>query len=174
MNASKAKGTRGEGDVLRWLAGITGITLHRNVLHGSKDVGDIGGLVDSEGRPIVIEVKACKTPALREWLRGLDKERSNANARWAFIVWRTPGTTSPSDWIVITNDLGAAMPAPGPATMLAKFVRAACPFAYPAFRTYRFVGFRCDGQIAANSVDCDAVAMTGDAFEWWLGSVVGR
>lgn len=167
MNPSKAKGTRAEGEVLRWLADVTGsVCLHRNVQHGAHDIGDIGGLYDADNKPIVIEVKACKTPSLREWLRELDKERANANARWGFIVWRTAGTTNPDEWIVITNDMGAASAVPGPASSLPKYVRAACHFAGP--KIHRHVGFRCDGQMPINSLDCDAAAITGEAFAWWL------
>ncbi len=153
--------------MLRWLVGVTGLPLHRNVLHGALDVGDIGGLPD-----VMIEVKAGK-PALASWLRELDRQTKNLGATSGFVVWRTPGTTDPAEWIVISRAgqwLKPRYPVPGPIARLPYYARRCRDFANAGVNYVGAnVGFRCDGFMPASVDDCDAVAMTGGGFETWLG-----
>lgn len=163
-NLSKAKGTRAEGEVARWLEGVTGYPIVRLALHGANDIGDLHGLPG-----VCVEVKAGQ-PHLGEWLKELDAEHVNAKTRWAVIVWRTPGTSNPHEWLVIKRPgaAGAHLPAPGPSTQLANYVRAVDTWAAPG--RVSFVGFMLNGKTPTNRDTCDGVAMTGRAFELWLGN----
>lgn len=166
-NPSKAKGTKAEGEVLRWLVGVTGYPLHRNVLHGAVDIGDIGGMPDA-----MIECKAG-APKMAQWLRELDRQTTNLGTRWGFLVWRTPGSTDPHDWVVIARPdqwLRPRFPIPGPMSRLPYYVRRIGQWS-PGGGAYlcNIAGFRCDGFMPTSIEDCHAVAMTGAAFETWLG-----
>ncbi len=170
-NPPKKKGTAAEGEVLRWLVGVTGLTLHRYGPMGVRDVGDIGGLPD-----VCLEVKSG-APAMAKWLRQLDVEQTNLGARWAFIVWRTPGSTNPHDWLVIgrAHDrfLRPRFPVPGPMVRLPHYTRRCAAFANAGVNYVGAnVGFRCDGFMPESTADCHAVAMTGGSFETWLGDTL--
>lgn len=171
-NPPRKKGTKAEGEVLRWLTGVTGYPLHRHALHGNRDVGDIGNLPET-----MLEVKAGK-PDMAAWLRQLDVEQANADTRFGFIVWRTPGTTDPHQWVVIARPdrlLRPRYPVPGPTHRLPLYVRRCAAFANTGVNYVGAnVGYRSDGTMPDSVEACDAVAMTGGAFEAWLGENVGR
>lgn len=167
-NPSKQKGTQAEGEVLRWLSEVTHLPLHRNVLHGALDVGDIGGVPDC-----MIEVKAGR-PAMASWLKELDRQTINLSARFGFLIWRTPGTTDPRKWVVIARPhqwLRPRFPVPGPMIRLPYMVRRCSSFADAGINYVGAnVGFRSDGFMPESIDDCHAVAMTGAAFETWLAA----
>lgn len=92
MNRSKAKGTRAESRVVKFLEGY-GFSARRKALAGSNDLGDVElfaapGLVD----PVSIEVKAGKQTAnpsrsqLEEWLRQAKVEAGNSGSSFAVLV----------------------------------------------------------------------------------------
>lgn len=90
MNKSKAKGTRAETAVARYLAGH-GWTAERKALSGSSDKGDLKA-VPPKGRPLTIEVKAGKMTAnpsrlqLEEWLRQAKVEAENSGESASYLV----------------------------------------------------------------------------------------
>lgn len=165
-NPSKQKGTAAEGLVLEWLTGITGAPMHRLVQHGSRDIGDLGGI---EG--VVLEVKSGQ-PDVRAWLRETEVERRNADASLAFCIWRTPGTTNPADWLVFYDpDQRSAFsarsaPISGPQRLFPLHVRTVAAWACHA-------ALRFDGRLPGPS-STDAYAMTGQQFEPWLCELVAR
>lgn len=85
-NASKAKGTRAESAVVRYLES-RGIHAERRALHGAKDPGDI--LVEGH---IVLEVKAGKQTVgygrtLKEqWLNQTRVETANASLNSGYLI----------------------------------------------------------------------------------------
>ena len=93
MGKSKAKGTRAETAVVRYLVDH-GVSAERRALTGSNDCGDIK--VESSSYPsgLVLEVKAGKQTAnpnraqLKEWLRQTLVEGSNSACDSALVVVR--------------------------------------------------------------------------------------
>ena len=90
MNKSKVKGTTHESNLVKWLQANGFPDARREVLHGAKDVGDIGG-VKWRGVPIVIEAKNCREKRPAKWLEEAEAERKNAGAPIAFVVGKTRG-----------------------------------------------------------------------------------
>lgn len=169
-NPSKVKGTRAEGEVVRWLAGVTGWPVYRRVLAGVLDVGDIGGVPNT-----CLEVKAGNGAGrLHTWLTELDREQANLGADHGFVVWRTPGSTDPHLWIVLARPhsrfLRPRYPIPGPTARLPYYVRRLGHGWSAGGASYvgALCGFRCDGFMPESPDDCHGVAMTGAAFETWL------
>ena len=85
MSRQKAKGTLLESKVVNYLRARLGDseqTIHREVLHGTKDQGDITGL-RIHGRPVVLECKNYSTYAgrLKEWMQEGRTEAGKAGAR---------------------------------------------------------------------------------------------
>lgn len=96
MNPPRAKGTRAESAVKRWLCDELGINVDRSPLRGNKDCGDILGLPDT-----VVEVKNTKLPDPAAWKRELEAERRNAGFTQGVILWSPPGVgmNRVDDWI---------------------------------------------------------------------------
>ena len=90
-NLSKAKGTRAETKVVRYLESF-GWVARRQALAGSDDQGDIEAYRPDSAEKIIIEVKAgaqTKAPnrsQIEEWCRQTDAETKNANARVGVLV----------------------------------------------------------------------------------------
>lgn len=105
-NPSKAKGTRAETRVVRYLQGF-GIDAKRKPLAGSKDEGDVEIMSGHLLSPIAAEVKAGKQTAnpsraqLEEWLRQAKAEAKNSGAdRSVLIVVRYRRAIEDADvWI---------------------------------------------------------------------------
>lgn len=92
-NPSKQKGTGFETRVLRYIRqrlNVTDDRIHRNVLHGNKDVGDIGG-VTIRGEACVIEVKNHKQFRLSQWLTEAAMEMVNAEAPYYVVIHHRNG-----------------------------------------------------------------------------------
>lgn len=91
MNKSKAKGTRAETRVVRYLATL-GIKAERRALSGSNDNGDIKVIVGD--KEYTLEVKAGKqteNPSrsqFQEWLNQTKTEATNARCSAALIIVR--------------------------------------------------------------------------------------
>ncbi|MBQ3339771.1 MAG: hypothetical protein IJG82_09330 [Atopobiaceae bacterium] len=90
MSRQKDKGTRFETDLVEWLRENGFPDARREVLHGSKDAGDIGG-VTWNGWKVVIEAKDCKQLRPTAWLEEAEEERKNAGAAIAFVVAHRKG-----------------------------------------------------------------------------------
>ena len=90
MSKQKAKGTRFESMLVDWLHRNGFPDARREVLHGSADVGDVGG-VTWKGWPVVIEAKNCQQSRPTKWLEEAEAERKNANAAIAVVVAHRKG-----------------------------------------------------------------------------------
>lgn len=91
-NKAKAKGTRAETKVVRYLE-KHGFTARRQALAGSDDHGDIEAYAPGyDGLPIIIEVKAGKQTAnpnrkqIDEWCRQAKVEAKNAGSEDAILI----------------------------------------------------------------------------------------
>lgn len=90
-NPSKAKGTRAETAVVRFLA-AHGWSAKRKALTGSKDHGDIEALAPKGLAPVTIEVKAGKQTAnpsrsqIDDWLMQSWIEAINSGEKLAVLV----------------------------------------------------------------------------------------
>lgn len=88
-NPNKAKGTRAETEVVRYLQ-AHGIEARREVLHGNKDHGDIH--LEKSGEKFIAEVKTGKQTynysrsQLLEWLRQTEEEAINAGTTNGVLV----------------------------------------------------------------------------------------
>ncbi|WP_326613191.1 hypothetical protein OG949_33060 [Streptomyces scopuliridis] len=84
MTKSKAKGTKAETDVVRylqhWWPGA-----ERRALSGNKDKGDVAGIPG-----VVVEVKAAATQLLAAWRRETWTEMDNAGAHTCVLVVKRP------------------------------------------------------------------------------------
>ena len=91
MNKSKAKGTRAETRVVKYLTAL-GLHAERRALSGNQDNGDIKVVLNNT--EITIEVKAGKqteNPSrsqIEEWLRQTRVEAINASCSGALVVVR--------------------------------------------------------------------------------------
>lgn len=101
MSKSKAIGTRAETAVRNYLlsVGYSPLEAHRNVLKGSDDEGDVW-LRESYGL-IVFEIKGGKSAKdasyeqIAKWYDEAEKERSNADAKFGFLVTQRAGVGYP-------------------------------------------------------------------------------
>lgn len=94
MNRSKIRGTQFETATLHYLKDCFDDNedrIHREVLHGSKDIGDISGIY-SHGKKVVIECKNySKANRMSEFLRQAEVERGNADALAGVVITKRPG-----------------------------------------------------------------------------------
>jgi Holliday junction resolvase len=82
--ASKAKGTKGERDAVKYLREYWPAA-ERRALAGAKDKGDIAGIFG-----VVGEVKAAVKIELAKWQRETLTEMRNADADHCFLVVKKP------------------------------------------------------------------------------------
>ena len=97
MSKQKAKGTHFETNILMYIKGRLALAgrgqdmMHREVLHGSADRGDISGLKIGP-YPVVIECKNYSgTSRMPEWLRELRAEMENAHTILGAVVSKRKG-----------------------------------------------------------------------------------
>ena len=105
MSKAKQKGTAAETAVVNYLRqalGDTEHTIHRETLHGTRDIGDISGL-KIHGEFVVIEVKNHKQYALKEWLAEARVEAGNADAPYYVVAFKPVRVTNPADYFVLTD-----------------------------------------------------------------------
>ncbi|MDT0442343.1 hypothetical protein [Streptomyces johnsoniae] len=81
---SKAKGTKAETEVVRYLRQWWPAA-ERRALSGNKDKGDVAGIPG-----VVVEVKAAATQQLTAWKRETEQERINAAALTGVLVVKRP------------------------------------------------------------------------------------
>lgn len=93
MNKAKRKGTLMESSTVSYLRDVfedDEKTIHRVTLHGAMDEGDIHGLTFM-GLKIIVEVKNCRSYEPKEWLRQAERERANADADIAIVIFHVNG-----------------------------------------------------------------------------------
>ena len=105
-NPSKARGTKAETDLLRWLHGNGHPEAVRNPPSGAKDVGDLSMYNAEEGSyNYVIEVKHYAgermSTALANGTAELEVEKANAGTSHGVLVVRRPGVTNPGAWYAV-------------------------------------------------------------------------
>ncbi|OEJ24306.1 hypothetical protein AS594_07185 [Streptomyces agglomeratus] len=81
---SKAKGTKAESEVVKYLQEWWPAA-ERRALSGNKDKGDVAGIPK-----VVIEVKAAATQLLTAWCRETWTEMENAGATTCVLVVKRP------------------------------------------------------------------------------------
>lgn len=92
-NPNKAKGTRAETAVVRFLNEYDGVHAQRRALSGSNDCGDVE-VTTARGLHVVLEVKTGKQTAnpsrtqLEEWLRQARVESENSGLPCYLVVVR--------------------------------------------------------------------------------------
>ena len=119
-NPPRAKGTRAESAVKRWLCDELGINVDRSPLRGTKDQGDILGLPDT-----VVEVKNTKLPDPKAWARELSAEMRNAGSSQGVVLWSPPGVgmANVDQWIAFEPWWGGvSLPQFGSLSVLHKYV----------------------------------------------------
>lgn len=90
MSKQRQKGTRHETALVEYLKANGFPDARREVLHGARDVGDIGGIT-WQGKPVVIEAKDHQTQRPKAWLEEAEAERVNAGADIAAVVAHRKG-----------------------------------------------------------------------------------
>ena len=93
MSKSKQKGTAAETAVVKYLKENGFTQVERRALQGSLDKGDISGI---EG--LVIEVKDHKKMILSEWMKELEVEIDNANAKSGVVIHKRRGKGDVGEW----------------------------------------------------------------------------
>lgn len=81
MNASKAKGTKWESEIVRCLVAAGWPHAERRALNGAVDKGDISGIPG-----VVIEAKNENRVSLASWVDEAEAEGANA-AAYVSVVW---------------------------------------------------------------------------------------
>lgn len=81
---SKAKGTKAEGEVVKYLQHWWPAA-ERRALSGNKDKGDVAGVPG-----VCIEIKAAQTQLLAAWFRETLVEQENAGAESCLLVVKRP------------------------------------------------------------------------------------
>jgi hypothetical protein len=95
---SKAKGSRAELAVARYLQSQGWPYAERSRAGWTDDRGDIDGIPG-----VVVEVKDCKKFELAAWLGELEVETANAGAVTGVLVVKRRLHTDPADWYAITR-----------------------------------------------------------------------
>lgn len=92
MSRQRQRGTEFETAVVRYLAAeLADERIDRMPLHGSRDVGDVGG-VYSHGQRVVVECKSYTgRDRMGQWLREAEAERGNADALAGVVVSKRRG-----------------------------------------------------------------------------------
>ncbi|MFT9059723.1 hypothetical protein [Bifidobacterium aquikefiri] len=93
MSRQKRKGTAFESAVvnyLRLVSGDTESTIHREVLHGNDDQGDVTGLL-IHGEPAALEVKNHSRLALATWWKEVSDEAGNIDSPYPFVIFHRKG-----------------------------------------------------------------------------------
>ena len=94
----KAKGSRAELAVARYMQGAGWPYAERSRAGWADDRGDIDGAPG-----IVVEVKDHKKFALSEWMGELEVEVANARAVTGVLVIKRRLHTNPADWYAVTR-----------------------------------------------------------------------
>lgn len=91
MSRESRKGNGFAEDVANYLASRLGDgRIERRVLHGTKDRGDIAGLL-FRGRKVAVECKNCKDMRLSTWVDEVEEERGNDDAEFGIVIHKRKG-----------------------------------------------------------------------------------
>ncbi|MFT8640114.1 hypothetical protein [Bifidobacterium sp.] len=93
MSRQKRKGTAFESAVVNYLRIVSGDaegTIHREVLHGNADLGDVTGLL-IHGEPVALEVKNHSRLALAAWWKEATDEAGNIDSPYPFVIFKRKG-----------------------------------------------------------------------------------
>ena len=107
MHPSKRKGDRAELEVQGILRDLLGVPARRALGAGRKDdVGDIHGVPDTV---VSVANYGDSARAIREKLPEAERQRVNANARFAAVFVRRPGGAyvvcmSPEQWCLLVRE----------------------------------------------------------------------
>lgn len=93
---AKRKGAETEEKFVQFLKGIGVPGAERRHLAGMNDKGDIAGWPN-----VCVEVKSGAQLNVGEWLRQLDIEIINSEAKIGFVAVRPKGKPDPKDWWMI-------------------------------------------------------------------------
>lgn len=120
MSKAKSIGTAAETAVVRYLQSLGYQDVHRVVLHGKNDEGDIQ-IGSSDNPDIIIEVKSrkqeCTYSEVAGFMKELEAEQLNkwhkcytnplasTEAKKAFLVIKRPGKGKVQDWWLCWNQL---------------------------------------------------------------------
>lgn len=102
--SARKAGAAFERAVADYLRDVLDDDIDRQVRTGAKDLGDIRGVRDAMGRPIVIE---CKEYAGRlhpaSWIVEAHREAGNASAAAGVVVAKRQRVQNPGDqWVLMT------------------------------------------------------------------------
>lgn len=98
MAASKRRGTAWESAIVTYLVGKGWMHAERRALAGSKDRGDIAGVVG-----VVIEAKSAARVELAAWLDEANVEALNDRSRVGVVWFKRRGKSSPRDGFVLMD-----------------------------------------------------------------------
>lgn len=114
MSRESRKGNGFSEDVANYLASRLGDDrIERRVLHGTKDRGDIAGLL-FRGRKVAVECKNCKDMRLSTWVDEAEEERGNDDAEFGIVVHKRKGRGAKrfgENYVTMTLDTYCAMTA---------------------------------------------------------------
>jgi len=97
--SAKSAGTRFESSIVGYLASHVSAGIERRRPNGSRDRGDVTGLVHMGGR-IVLECKDVAKVALGPWVDEAEIERLNDDALVGAVVHKRRGKGEPGDQLV--------------------------------------------------------------------------
>ena len=101
MSKARAKGTRGENEIVDYLKRATGLPVERRALHGTRDKGDVAGI------PLwVVSVKNQRRFELAEWLDDLRKQMLNAEAQFGVLIVKRPGKGAAGAYWIFPAETG--------------------------------------------------------------------
>ena len=91
--SAKAAGRVFELNVGRYIEARTGRPVERRRLRGSKDAGDLAGVKTADGRDVAIECKNTARIEIAKWIREVELERYNADAKIGAVVFKRPSVS---------------------------------------------------------------------------------
>lgn len=100
MSKARQKGTAAETAVVKYLRQCGWLDADRHPLRGQADQGDIRGISN-----MVLEVKNHRTYSIPAWMREVEAEKANADARFgaAIIKPNGVGLTSVGQWWAVMS-----------------------------------------------------------------------
>lgn len=99
-SSAKAAGRSLENDLVSAL-NSRGLKADRLRMKGKNDEGDVRAELAPDH---VFECKNTRTLALTTWWREASRERDNAQASYAWVVWKRHGVSDPSEqWATTTT-----------------------------------------------------------------------
>lgn len=105
MNASKAKGTKWESEIVRYLIQSGWPHAERRALNGAKDKGDIAGIPG-----LVVEAKNENRVSLSTWVDEAEVEGENFGTAVAAVWAHRKGRGSAADgYVVMTGEQFVAL-----------------------------------------------------------------